>query len=426
MQRLKVSFVNQPWNPAVPPVQTGSIAIWSYEVARRLAQSCEVVAYAKRMRGCRIIEQHEGVTYRRVSIFPHPDNMLVRARRLLCKRADRCLPDFVQQSYYNGYFKRLAHDTHDRGCQVVHVHNLGQAVPTIRAVNPSAAIVLHMHCEWLTQLPRAWVWRWLKDVDEIVGCSQYITDKITAAWPEHAGRCRTIHNGVNTAVFRPDGPSRRLAGANEKVLLFVGRVTPEKGVHVLLDAFERVLKTIPNARLVIVGPNSVTPQEFLVELSDDPKVRDLEEFYRGEYESILKSRLSRTAMQRVDFVGPVPNHELAEYYRGAHVLVNPSLSESFGLTLCEAMACGLPVVVTKVGGMPEILAHDQYGRSVAAGDVDGLAKAIERLLTDESRRAELGRAGSHHVRKWFSWERTAQLTLQTFHEVTDGVRRADT
>ena len=158
------------------------------------------------------------------------------------------------------YWLKAAVDIRREKPDVVHVYNYSQALPILRRVT-SARLVLHMQCEWLSQLDERMIGRRLRHADLIVGCSDHITNLIKIRFPEHAHRCTTIHNGVETHVEKgapdekPDGEIR---------LLNVGRVSPEKGLHVVLDALDEVVEEHPHVRLTIVGEESPVPYEFAV------------------------------------------------------------------------------------------------------------------------------------------------------------------
>ena len=140
-----------------------------------------------------------------------------------------------------------------------------------------------MHCEWLSQLHARTIERRLRHADLIVGCSDYITDKVRERFPQHAARCVTIYNGVADA--RPATPAAR--GGKTVELLNVGRVSPEKGLHVLLEALEQVVAVHPEVRLTILGEESPVPSEFAVEISDDPVVRRPRAFLLGQLPDVL-------------------------------------------------------------------------------------------------------------------------------------------
>jgi glycosyltransferase involved in cell wall biosynthesis len=120
---------------------------------------------------------------------------------------------------------------------------------------------------------------------------------------------------------------------------------------------------------------------------------------------------------RVTIVGRVSQPELARWYRRAQVLVAPSLYEGFGLPAAEAMACGIPVVVSDGGALPEVVADGETGRIVAAGDAAALADALAGLLDDPQRCRELGEAGHRRVIERFTWPQTAARTESLYGEV---------
>ena len=411
---MKIAVIHQPWNAAVPPVQVGSIAIWNYEVARRLARSHEVAAYARKDAGEPTEKVHDGVRYRRVSIFPAPHGRLMRMLQSVSRKGGTGLPEFGRAGYYGAFAARVSRGIAREGVDVIHVHNFSQFVPILRRHNPGARILLHMHCEWLTQLPSEVVRERVQQVDGIVGCSGYIARTIAERYLELAGRTGTLYNGVDVAQFFPHADERTAGRARGPMLLYVGRISPEKGLHVLLDAFRVVLQRHPESTLRIVGPDAVTPAQFLVEVTDDPVLRSLGAFYERNYFEWLRDRAELEFAGRVHFFGTVPHDRLPEHYREADILVNPSLGESFGMSLIEAGACGIPVVACDAGGMPEAVRDGETGLLVKRGDADLLAGAILRLIDDAGLRRTLGRRGVEWAAKRFGWERIAGDTLSRY------------
>jgi glycosyltransferase involved in cell wall biosynthesis len=239
-------------------------------------------------------------------------------------------------------------------------------------------------------------------------------DKIRARFPEYAGRCHVVYNGVDTELFVP---SREVGGDDEggsKRLLFVGRITPEKGIHNLVEAVARLSDRVPGVRLDVVGPDAETPREYIVDISDDNHVKSLASWYKGDYYERLQN-LARTRVgDRVTFSGLVPPHELPGYYQKADLLLNPSVSESFGMSLVEAMACGTPVVATRVGGMPEIVEEGRTGVLVAPADPIALSDAVAGLLGDNALRASMRGACRDRAVEMFSWEAISRAVVQRY------------
>jgi len=179
-------------------------------------------------------------------------------------------------------------DLRSRQFDVVHVINFSQFIPLIRALNPKSRIILHMECEWLTQLHEPNIERRLRKTDLVVGCSDFITNKIRDRFPFTHNICHTVHNGVDTDLFISGDGNHKSEKDTKHRLLFVGRGSPEKGIHVLLDALRIIITDDPSVQLQMVGSfGSKPPKEFIVSVSDDPKVHDLEPYYDGDYRSVL-------------------------------------------------------------------------------------------------------------------------------------------
>jgi len=153
-----------------------------------------------------------------------------------------------------------------------------------------------------------------------------------------------------------------------RTILFVGRDFERKGGPLLLQAFRGVRATIPNARLVIVGPTA------------------------------------RGSEPGVDWIGPVSNRrQLSELFAAAHVFVMPSWCEPFGHVFVEAMNHRLPCVGTNTGGIPDIVGHGVTGYLVERGDVEGLTAAVVGLLSSPDSSRALGKAGFVRAAADFSW-----------------------
>jgi glycosyltransferase involved in cell wall biosynthesis len=312
----------------------------------------------------------------------------------------------------------VARDLQRQRCDVVHVLNFSQFVPVIRRFNPASGIVLHMQCDWLAQVDPAMIEARLADADLVLGCSEYIAREVKKAFPRFGERCRAVYNGVDVGQFAPgDGISARAAGGSARIL-FVGRVSPEKGVHILLDAFKTVHEHQSGTHLDIVGPHGAPPREFIVSLSRDPKVTDLIRFYHRDYRSDLEERLPGDVAKQVSYVGDVPYAELPNRYRSADVFAFPSVwDEPFGMPNVEAMACGVPVVATRGGGIPELVEDGKTGFLVERGDAAGLAEAVLTLLKNESLRKSMGKAGRRRVMQLFTWKRVADDLLNQYSTI---------
>jgi spore coat protein SA len=402
---MKIALVNQPWDTVNPPVQAGSIPIWNYEIARRLVHSSDVIIYSRKNKDQLAVEFSENIEYRRVSIAGN--KIFNGLSKLLSKLPPKSIY-FASGWYGFDYVLRIALDLRKQKCDIVHIHNFSQFVPIIRAFNPNIKIVLHMHCEWLSQLDRKLMTKRLEKVDLIVGCSNYITEKIENRFPQFADRTRTVFNGVDSQSFIGSDRIQK----NKQKIIYVGRISPEKGIHTLLDAFAIVKEKYPTAQLEVIGPQKPTPTEFLASLSDDPKVANLVNFTPKNYfQNLLKQLPIKDS--GVSFIGSIKHLELVDRYREAAMLINPSLSEAFGMSLVEAMATGIPAIGTKVGGMTEIVEDARTGLLVEADNSQLLAEAMMKLFANDELRKSMGEFGRQKVLTHFCWQKvTENLLLQ--------------
>jgi len=200
--------------------------------------------------------------------------------------------------------------------------------------------------------------------------------------------------GMDFDLFSPgERPSaRRACGIPEdaRVVLYVGRLSVEKGIESLIEAFDAVARSVGNARLFIVGT--------------------------GPLERALRSRVDRPGLRdRVSFAGFVPNAELPKWYRAADVTVMPSDLEWFGAVGAESMACGTPLVTTQAGGAVDIVREFECGVLVPPRDAARLAEGILAVLSGSvNTTPNIGRA-----RASFSWPHKLAHALSLFEAMAN-------
>jgi glycosyltransferase involved in cell wall biosynthesis len=209
-------------------------------------------------------------------------------------------------------------------------------------------------------------------------------------------RTRVIYGGVDCVRYRPDAEAPRHG------VLFVGRLTPHKGVDRLIDALPEA------AALTVVGTGGHDRQ---------PPERD--------YPALLR-RLARG--RSVRFLGAVPEEELPALYRQAAVVALPSVHrtcygrhvavvELLGLAALEAMASGTPVVCSRLGGLTEIVEDGVTGLCAEPGDVGDLRDRLDQVLRDRALAARLGRNARERALERFTWDACAQRCLAAYEEV---------
>lgn len=220
----------------------------------------------------------------------------------------------------------------------------------------------------------------LANVDSIITISKYLQRELK----NELGRSsRVIYNRVDTSRFceRVDGSKIREEQrlGTDPVILFVGRVDPYKGVHLLIKAFKIVKSELQKTKLLIVGKQN----------------------YRKYVEG-----LNQISNSSVMFMGYVADRELPHLYGACDVYSTASLWESFDLPLVEAQACGKPVVAFDLGSHREVVNDGVTGLLVQPRDCDALARAIIRILKNRDYARQLGRNGCREVREKFSSEHT--------------------
>jgi glycosyltransferase involved in cell wall biosynthesis len=200
-------------------------------------------------------------------------------------------------------------------------------------------------------------------------------------------RIQVIPNGIDTTQF---APAARVPVGGRLVIGTVGSLTPMKNQAILLRAVSRLVAGQANVEVRVAG--------------DGPR--------RGSL-ATLAAELGLA--NRVQFLGHVA--DIAAFLRSLDVFALPSDSEAHPNALLEAMACGLPCVATRVGGVPEILNGGAAGLLVDAGDERALATALAGLLADPGRRTALGQAAHAHVCRWYSLDRMIDAYALLYNEL---------
>jgi len=224
-----------------------------------------------------------------------------------------------------------------------------------------------------------------RSLSHIITVSQCARRDIQNDFKIPSERFRVVPNGIGTDQFYP---SRGIGREKNRLIVTTSADTPLKGLHYLLQALARIAAT-HNVRLTVVG----TPK------ADGHILR-------------LTRRLGLSS--RVTFTGPIDQQEFFRQYAKASVAVVPSLYEGFGLPAGEAMACGVPVVSTRGGALPEVVGD--AGVLVPPADPAALAAAIVDLLDHPAKARALGQAGCRRVRKHFSWTVAAAKTVAVYRE----------
>ncbi len=220
--------------------------------------------------------------------------------------------------------------------------------------------------------------------DHTIAVSQAVAEH-TRQISGHPPPPTVIPNGVDTVLFHPE----QNPGHPAQVVLFVARMVPNKGPKTLVRAAALVLHHHPQAQFVLVGDGPLRNQ--------------------------LQEQVNHLGIeQAVQFLGL--RHDVPDLMRQANVFVRPSTLEGMPLTILEAMASGLPVVATPVGGTPELVKDGVNGYLVPVNDHDALANSIIKLLDNPSLAEKMGQRGREMVEMDYTWDAAAEQTERVYLE----------
>ncbi len=383
----------------VPPVRGGAIEAWVANVATALAKrgvDVHVLSVAdEALTGGEDRVDASGVTYHDVSI-PAPLKVFPL--------------DAVARGYY--YFRRVGERIAQLHPDIVHYHNrpLGLLIAETTA-RSGYRRVMSLHnidygwCLTSKRVDRLFFERGFAACDRILTVSDFIGAYVRRRLPHlDPERVHTLRNGVESDVFMPNGSAdhRQAFGlTRDPLILFAGRIDPRKGVLEVLEVFRRVQRQLPAAQLVIVGP-------------------------KGSYWDTAVSAYARQVeaavrkLPNARLLDPIYDRaKLARLYGTADVACLPFASpEGFGMTSIEVQACGVPVVTTSVGGVPETVRNGETGFLVEPNDVNAMTERVLGLLRDRALRAQMSQAAAFAARE-FSWRVITDQLLRHYEAILE-------
>ncbi len=235
--------------------------------------------------------------------------------------------------------------------------------------------------------------------DHIIAFSPHERDAMARLYGADARKVSLVPCGVDLEVFRPlDQKSvrSRLGLNGEKILLYVGRVEPIKGLDLLVETAAQ-MDSAEGVRMMVVGAD-VNGDREMDRVKQLAKERDLED--------------------KIDFVGQVDHDDLPLYYNAADVCVVPSYYESFGLVALESMACGTPVVATRVGGLSTIIHHGRTGYLKSWRCPEAFANSVEMIISSDGLQQSMGEAARKRA-EGMGWDNVASLMWGEYSVLTE-------
>jgi len=255
---------------------------------------------------------------------------------------------------------------------IVHAHLL-RANLLACLTRDDHAVVWHDHAtgEWLSPMERFLERTLIVRSDAVIAASKNVRDRLSKRVPLIEGRLHTLPNAVDLQRWKSCAPVKK----DSPIVGFVGRLDERfKGISFLLKSIVPLKAVLPNVKLVIVGG--------------------------GKDESSLKDLCGNLGiMDSVVFMGP--RGDVQNILPTFDVLALPSLSEGFGIVLLEAMAASLPVVASRVGGIPEVVVDQETGLLVPPADSMALSAALETLLKDPEKGKRMGQKGLERVKSLY-------------------------
>ncbi len=238
-------------------------------------------------------------------------------------------------------------------------------------------------------------WMLTYEASEVIVNSNYMKSEIQRLFGLPFEKINVVPNGVNlnnfNNVYRDYDFRRRFAMDNEKIILFMGRLVYEKGIQNLIAAMPKVLEHYHDSKLVIAGKGGMIDE------------------LRRETEALGISH-------KVYFAGYLNSKDVQKMYKCADVSVFPSTYEPFGIVAIEAMLSGIPVVVSDIGGLNEIVEHGVTGMKSYAGNPNSLADSILSLLFDHKLCDEVVKNAKAKVKSEYNWNKIASDTHFTYQK----------
>ncbi len=229
--------------------------------------------------------------------------------------------------------------------------------------------------------------------DRVIVCSHYMRDSLVECFQRPQHQFDIIPNGVcGQSVFAAEDSevlraTQRFKGHGEFLLLFIGRPTHCKGLHVLLDAMPLILAHHPQVHLVVAGQDSLNLQSDVV---------------------------SRGLAANISLLGYIADAQRNCLLQAADAAVMPSLYEPFGIVALEAMAAGCPVVASNTGGLAEVIDHGETGLTVTPDDPHSIAWAVDHLMAHPEQSRQRVAAAKEKVARHFRWDRISALTQRVY------------
>ncbi|WP_289055244.1 glycosyltransferase family 4 protein [Carboxylicivirga marina] len=314
------------------------------------------------------------------------DYKTVRARISFLKKMGHLIKGkFGHHLIYNTYVIWGALYARLNGIKLIHVHNRPTYIPIIRRINPNTKVILHMHNDHVLDLNVKQIKELNDYCDHIISVSDYIQKGILKKAKSHdvnlASKCSVLLNGCDPKYFKKQNPS------NNNSLLFIGRLTPEKGIKELIEATIKAKETIPDIKLLVAGSAGFGKKkdtEFVNELKD----------------------LALKGEDCIEFLGYVEHDKVPDLFSQVALYCIPSTwNDPCPLSVIEGMASGIPMIVGNRGGIPEEVGETAL--KLDCEDVEELTKTILYSLNNKKELKQMADKAYERFTNNFTWQHVA-------------------
>jgi len=369
-----------------PPRIVGGIARVVNDLSKRLIKDGhDVTVITYREGNTPYYEEDKGVKVYRI------DNFMINPNNFI---------DWIMQMNFNMVAKATEIIQKEGNFDVIHAHDwlVGYAAKTLKhSFNIPIVATIHateagrnsgIHDEQQRYINDT-EWMLTYEATEVIVNSNYMKCELQRLFGLPFEKINVVHNGVNllsySGIDRDYDFRRKYAMDNEKIILFMGRIVYEKGIQHLIAAMPKILEGYHDTKLIIAGKGGMI----------DELRREAEALGLGD---------------KVYFAGYMGYKDVGKMYKAADIAVFPSTYEPFGIVALEAMLAEIPVVVSDIGGLNEIVDHKQNGMKTYAGNANSIADAILEILYNPQLSANMVKKAKAKVRSEYNWNKIAQDT----------------
>lgn len=391
-----------------PPHNSGGLGMACYGLTRSLSRANVQVTFV-------LPKRLDGIAYDFLKV------VFANIRNIKMRSVQTLIHPYITADLYDEYL-RTAHDADIYGLNlfdevrryglqakiiaeeephdVIHAHDWLSFRAGIEAKRVSGKpLIVHVHATEFDRTaghPNQYIYeeerRGLHAADCIIAVSQHTKNVIVEHYGVPHDKITVVHNGIDTDEYRKELPAvlSNVKLNGKKIVLFVGRITIQKGPDYFIKVAKRVIQYDPNVLFVVSGSGDMEHQ--IIRMAADMGLGD-----------------------KILFAGFVRGDELTKLYRAADLFVMPSVSEPFGLTALEALANGTPILVSKQSGVSEVLTH---ALKSDFWDIDDMADKIINVVESKGLHDTLGECGSHDVEQ-VTWEKAANSCSAIYHKLTE-------